>query len=204
MVDRRGLWDGDPDSLLWNEAGIRLTDEQRESINQTVLSSYSGAMASAIAKVITENSFIGFTTTGHTGDDVFLAVYHPGNYRPTGLVQNTAINRYMTEILGLGSLDSLTDQYFCIDSVALRGFSWKVEPDSPPAWPRLVISLPGRNGGTAVLEPCTDEVRIKRQKQEDLLVHLPGLIVYVKEKRRFYIPRETGQIILNRINFTKK
>jgi alkaline phosphatase len=204
MADRAGLWDGNPDSLLWNEAGIRLTGEQRDRLSRTVISSNSDAKAIEIAKIITENSYIGFTTTGHTGDDVFLAVYHPGNYRPTGLVRNTEINRYMTSILGLPSLDSLTSQYFCIDSAALKRFPWRLEQDSLPALPRLVISLPGKNAGVAVVEAFTDEARIERKQHEPLIIPLPSVAVYVKETHRFYIPKDLYQIILNRINFTKK
>ncbi|MDL2326636.1 alkaline phosphatase, partial [Bacteroidales bacterium OttesenSCG-928-A14] len=40
-----------------------------------------------------ERSYIGFTTYGHTGEDVFLAVYHPFGNIPTGYNTNTEINR---------------------------------------------------------------------------------------------------------------
>ncbi|MDD2411659.1 MAG: alkaline phosphatase [Bacteroidales bacterium] len=65
-----------------------------------------------IANIINNRNPIGWTTTGHTGEDVFLAIYHPHQYRPTGLVQNTDINRYMCEIMNTPSLDSLTSLYY--------------------------------------------------------------------------------------------
>lgn len=65
-----------------------------------------------IANIINSRNPIGWTTTGHTGEDVFLAIYHPNQYRPMGLVQNTDINRYMCEILNTPSLDSLTSLYY--------------------------------------------------------------------------------------------
>lgn len=65
-----------------------------------------------IANIINNRNPIGWTTSGHTGEDVFLAIYHPHQYRPTGLVKNTDINRYMCEIMNTPSLDSLTSLYY--------------------------------------------------------------------------------------------
>ena len=49
-------------------------------------------------------SYIGWTTHGHTGEDVFLGMYHPTNDRLTGVVDNTDIGKYIARQLGLGIL----------------------------------------------------------------------------------------------------
>ena len=67
-----------------------------------------------IAKVLQSRTYIGFTTHGHTGEDVFLAIYHPQNKRLTGLVTADEINRYLCDAIGLTvSLDDLTEMYYC-------------------------------------------------------------------------------------------
>jgi alkaline phosphatase len=204
MAERAGLYDGNPDSLLWHEAGIRITGRQRAVYDSSLLSSYSEARARAIARIITENSYIGFTTTGHTGDDVFLAVYHPGNYRPTGLVLNEEINSYLCRILGTPSLDSLTARYFCIDSIALRGWDWSVTTRQDlPGTARLTIRMPGHAVCTATVEAFSDSVRISCKGKTSQSVALGGLAVYVRENNRFYIPADLGQIIKNHSTFTK-
>lgn len=64
-----------------------------------------------VASIITQRTYFGFTTNGHTGEDVFLAIYSPNNYRPTGLVSNIEINKYMCNNFDI-NLDSLTNLYF--------------------------------------------------------------------------------------------
>ena len=51
-----------------------------------------------LGRKFSDKHFIGWTTTGHTGEDVFLAVYHPDPARRlTGVVDNTRIANYIYE-----------------------------------------------------------------------------------------------------------
>jgi alkaline phosphatase len=56
-----------------------------------------------IGPMISRRSKIGWTTNGHTGEEVVLYIYHPKNYRPTGVIQNTDIAIYIDEILSLNT-----------------------------------------------------------------------------------------------------
>jgi alkaline phosphatase len=67
-----------------------------------------------IAKVLQSRTYIGYTTHGHTGEDVFLAIYHPRNERLSGLVTAPEINRYLCDVTGIESLNTLTDEYYCV------------------------------------------------------------------------------------------
>ncbi len=83
-----------------------------------------------IAKIITSRTFFGFTTTGHTGEDVFLAAF-PKSLRPTGLVTGDTINNYLSRYLGLetaqggyintkANLYDSTQKYFCRHDIVLK------------------------------------------------------------------------------------
>lgn len=58
--------------------------------------------------------FIGWTTTGHTAEDVFLGIYAPkGTERITGVVDNSDIGKYISSQLRMGNLNDSTKKYYC-------------------------------------------------------------------------------------------
>lgn len=66
-----------------------------------------------ISQLVNKRTFIGFTTYGHTGEDVFLSAYHPYNDIPSGLRTNIEINEYLCRQLKLTEqLPILTNQLF--------------------------------------------------------------------------------------------
>ncbi|MFO7370400.1 MAG: alkaline phosphatase [Bacteroidales bacterium] len=59
------------------------------------------------------NNYIGWTTTGHTAEDVFLGIHVPdGNKRISGIIDNTRIAGYISELLHLGSLPEKEQRHF--------------------------------------------------------------------------------------------
>jgi alkaline phosphatase len=62
-----------------------------------------GALVKPITEIVNSRTFFGFTTTGHTAEDVFLAICNPrpGTYTPHGLVSSDSINRYICSLLNL-------------------------------------------------------------------------------------------------------
>ncbi len=124
-----------------------------------------------VANIINNRNYIGWTTSGHTGEDVFLAVYHPNHYRPMGLVQNTAINNYMCEIFNIESLDSLTRVFY---APAKRVFNdYKMEIDSSNTFEPVLI-----------IHGQKSELRIPANKNEVWLTRKPN-------KNRQIIPLKT-------------
>ena len=70
-------------------------------------------LSAEINKILTKHTHIGWTTYGHTGEDVFLAVYNPNDQRPVGFIRNVDINRYMRKVLGLKEdLETISDRIF--------------------------------------------------------------------------------------------
>lgn len=85
-----------------------LTEEEVTAIKETE----NGYMNYTVGPMIAKRANIGFTTGGHTGEDVTLYVYAPdGIDQLTGTVENTDIARYMEKVLGI-SLEDATKQLF--------------------------------------------------------------------------------------------
>jgi alkaline phosphatase len=58
-------------------------------------------LAAIIGPILSRDAYLGWTTDGHTGEDVPLAIFHPRGYRLNGVVQNTAVAWYIDEIMNL-------------------------------------------------------------------------------------------------------
>ena len=84
-----------------------------------------------IGGAFSRENFIGWPTTGHTGEDVFLAIYAPKHVpKITGTVNNDSIGRYIAKVLNLGDLNDATkklytkhSEYFNEDEI----ISWDVD-----------------------------------------------------------------------------
>ncbi len=77
-----------------------------------------------IGPMLSRGAGIGWTTIGHVGGDVALAVYHPSGDRPSGLIENIEVNQYMQRLFGV-DLDALTARYYI---EARKGFSARGRP----------------------------------------------------------------------------
>jgi alkaline phosphatase len=85
-----------------------LTEEEIKAIQATK----NGSMNYTVGPMIAKRANIGFTTGGHTGEDVTLYVYAPtGVDQLTGTVENTDIAHYMEKILDI-SLEEATKNLF--------------------------------------------------------------------------------------------
>jgi alkaline phosphatase len=200
-------------NLFKENTGITLQNNDLDSLMMTINKKETSALTRRIAKIITANTYIGFTTNGHTSEDVMLAVYHPQNYRPEGVIQNKGVNAYMKDILGTRNLDSLTEKYYCPDSVALKGFQWEIidsmvngteiaSRKDTSHYGTLIITKSKDSPKRAVIKAYTDYVSIYQGKRELKRILLPSIAVYIykedkhnKKKltfRKFYIPNYLG------------
>lgn len=71
----------------------------------------------AVGKMISTRSHIGFTTGGHTGEDVILYSYLPKNKRITGVIENSDVAKLVERAFG-ASLDKLTEKLFAEENAA--------------------------------------------------------------------------------------
>jgi alkaline phosphatase len=181
---------------------ITLSKDDLEAIR---VGKENGGLTKVIAKIITDHTYIGFTTTGHTGEDVMLAVYHPDNYRPTGVVQNSQINLYMREIWNNVNLDSLTEEYYSPDSVALKGFSWNITAKTDSTYGKLIIKKMAKSKMRAEIKAYTDFITVYNNKEIVKTIPLNSIIIYnyledpknakLLTSQRFYCPKNLGEIL---------
>jgi alkaline phosphatase len=129
-----------------------------------------------------------------TGEDVMLAVYHPGNYRPSGVIKSSALNHYMTEILDTPDLNALTEARFCIDTVGLKGMDWEMV-SSDNARPKLVIHYEKSANTHAEIVASTDYVTFFKKEKPVKTISLGSVAVFVEPLGHFFIPRNLGTIL---------
>lgn len=150
-----------------------LTSEEIQSIQK----SKKGAMNYALGPIISNRSVIGWTTNGHTGEDLFLYAYGPGKY--TGTVDNTDLAMIQEKSLGLNlsQVDALLYQ-----EISIPLSSYQVENQITGPEPKLIV----RNGNKQVeLVYSTDLLRLGGKE-----VHLDGLTIYIKETGKSYVSQE--------------
>lgn len=79
-----------------------------------------------MTKMLSNRANIGFSTGGHTGEDVFLYAYGPS--KPFGLVENTDIAKKMAKFLGF-DLNKTTDKLFvnARESFEKKGYKTRID-----------------------------------------------------------------------------
>lgn len=170
--------------------GVSVTEEDMAKIKaaknqdelRTVCTAVLSPKLAAAAK-------IGFTTGGHTGEEVVLYAYHPKGTIPTGVIMNTDIARYMEKVLRT-DLNALTQQQF---QLAVREFGQKFASArtdlSNPANPMLVV------------KKGSDEIRFAQNKNIALVngkeVQLSGLVVYtgLPGGENWYVPKDAIALV---------
>lgn len=143
--------------------------------------------------IITDRSCIGFTTTGHTGEDVFLAMYHPAGDIMTGVVHNTHVNQYMQRMLGIESLRDSTDKYFCGHKALFPEKEYRCVFDPEKTIPELTVtSLKTKK--TIVLKAFDNSVVLNKKTV------IPGktVFVYIDKNKEFYIPKHLKGLLDNK------
>jgi alkaline phosphatase len=113
-----------------------LTDAETEAVKKAS----TGALNAVVGPMMALRSKIGFTTTGHTGEDVVLSVFDPTGNRPTGVMENTEIASYIARSMGL-DLKATTDKIF-VDAVAAfkaKNAEVSLDTSTDPANIRLVV-----------------------------------------------------------------
>ena len=169
-----------PDSIEIDSVFSGVEAYNRSGGNQTV----KDELTNVIAGVLKSRTYIGFTTHGHTGEDVFLAVYDPrADMRVTGYLTARDINWYMCDAVGIGSLDELTDRYYCkaTDLFGGEGFQLKSSDET------LTI---GFGADTLFVHAYTNQVLKNGQVFE---TQTPA--VYVDTTNTWFVSRECLEIL---------
>lgn len=180
--------------IIFKNTGIQLSKEEINQVIEALHATNTYLLPVVVARLMNKNTYVGFTTLGHTGEDVMLAVYHPGNYRPSGVIKNRDLHHYMTEILDMPDLDELTEARFCIDTIALKGMDWEIVR-SDNTLPKLVIRTRKGVKIWAEIDASTDYVTIFKKDKPVSTILLHSLAIFVEPLGHFFVPKDLGQLL---------
>jgi len=166
---------------------IDITDEEYEKLMQSknyhesdyMKVSDSPNMVASLIEIMNKRTYFGFTTGGHTGEEVFLAAYHPLGDIPLGMNTNSQINNYLADLLALESpLQDLTKSIFAKHTDVFSGFDYKI--DTIPEFPVLEI----KKGKNTLKVPAFRSIAYINNIPYDL----GTVTVYIDKNNTFYLP----------------
>ncbi|KMN44738.1 alkaline phosphatase [Bacillus sp. LK2] len=158
-----------------------LTNNESEKLKATQKKADVGSI---LTTLLANRANLGFTTGGHTGEDVFLYSYGP--QKPYGLVQNTDIAKTMARAMGF-QLGDITKKLFLDAETSFKKIGAIVTIDKKDvANPVLVVK---RNNTEAKLSVNKNIICIDGKDYE------LGSIV-VESNGKFYVPEQAIQLFL--------
>jgi alkaline phosphatase len=172
---------------------IDLTDDEQKSLlgskdyktENYMDISHSENMIHYILKIMNAHSTFGFTSGGHTGEEVFLAAYHPKGDRPVGNIRNTEVNAYIFKAAGLKtSLKELTGKIFAKHTDVFSGMQYSIVQVKDQA-PKLVVTK-----GEKTLEI---QAYSSVATMNGMPFDLGSVAVYVDKNNTFYVPKNLVQ-----------
>lgn len=144
-------------------------------------------LSSEIVKILNSYNYFGFTTGGHTGEDVVLAVYNPKGEIPTGLLTNIELNKYICEVIGLNeSLDQLTEKHFANHKDVFDGLKYTITKDDEK-FPVLTVM----KGKKKLTIPAFGATAYLGKKE----IPLNTPVIYIDKTDTFYLPLELKDIL---------
>lgn len=160
--------------------------EDQRSADGVEASMYSGSLTSFMSKLMTSKTCFGFTTGGHTGEEVFLAAYHPQGTLPLGMLTNVELNEYLCAVMGFGGkLDDLSMQHFAKHTDVFDGFKYEVVASKEEGGlPALVVKNKKKQ---LTITPFTNIVKAGKKANEE--IKLNSVVVYVDKNNTFYLPQ---------------
>ena len=194
-------------------AGFELTDEEMNALNNCKdyknspipmeqrkqsdnSSMYSGNLTGLMAQIITSRTCFGFTTGGHTGEEVFLAAYHPQGTLPIGMNTNIELNEYLCNLFGLthDNLEELTAANFVPHTEVFEGYDCQIIPSAEEKGsPSLVVKNKKNKKKQLTIAPFSNIVKSGKKGEEE--IRLQSVVVYVDKNNTFYVPKQLADFL---------
>ena len=192
-------------------AGFELTPEELDALNHCKNykyspipenersiegkgSLYSSSLTTFMSKQLTSRTCFGFTTGGHTGEEVFLAAYHPDRTSlPLGMHTNIELNHYLCALFGMthDTLEELTAGNFAPHTEVFKDFKCEIVPaKDEKGSPSLVVKNKRKQIN---ITPFSNIVTIGKKGQEE--IRLNSVIVYVDKNNTFYLPTKLAEYL---------
>lgn len=135
-----------------------------------------------MTELLAARANLGFTTGGHTGEDVFLYTYGPN--RPIGTFENTDLAHIMAKAMGF-QLSDLNKRLFvnAKENFAAIGATVTID-DTDAQNPKLIV----KKGKTVAEFPANKNIMIAGNKTYEL----EGLVVNSAEQ--FWVPKQAVKL----------
>jgi len=162
-----------------------LTDEEvRVIANCTGNCSLSGILGPMISK----RTYIGWSTAGHTGNDVPFHSYGPE--RPTGHFDNTDIAKICAQRMGF-NLEDISAELFIDAQEAFTGFGAAVRIDKTDVKNPV---LAAQKGAVTVRIPFHKNILYI----DSIRYQMPGIAVFNPNNNKLYIPKASVELVKER------
>ncbi|MBP2626606.1 MAG: alkaline phosphatase [Firmicutes bacterium] len=143
-----------------------------------------GTLNAVLGPIISNRSIIGWTTNGHTGEDVFLYAYGPN--KPSGLIENKNLAYICANTLGY-DLDQADSNLFSEASSTFKTIGATVSIDkTDPANMMLVIE---KGSKRAEMSFSKNLIKINGKTYE-----MTGITVYAPKTEKVYIPKQAVEL----------
>ena len=140
-------------------------------------------MSRMLSQILYGRTYFGFTTFGHTIENVFYAMYHPQNDVLTGYVTNLQLHEYLCRQLNLtDSLSKLTADIYVDHHEVFKNYTTTIDSLAPN---RYVLTVKNKKK-TLTAESYTNYVTVNKKQS----VELNSVIVYMPKNKTFYLPKE--------------
>ncbi|EZP77325.1 alkaline phosphatase [Parageobacillus genomosp. 1] len=149
-----------------------LTAEEKKRLSEST------DLRKTFTELLAARANLGFTTGGHTGEDVFLYTYGPN--RPIGTFENTDLARIMAKAMGF-DLNDLNKRLFVNAKKEFEAIGATVTIDQTDVQNPVFIV---KKGNTAAKLPVNKNLMIIGNKTYEL----EGLVVYSRDQ--FWVPKQ--------------
>lgn len=199
----------DAQKLFSDLLGFSLTEKELEALKnhkeyknspipaeeRKPMKEYDKSLARMIGQLCTERTGMAFTTNGHTGEDVFLASYHPQpEHRATGMLTNVQLNAYLCKMLGIthDALDELTTECFAPHTTVLNGMKYTIATVKNEGKDAAQLSVKGKYNGKKIdMKICAgSNIAEVKAGSKTRNIELPSVCVYVDKNQTFYIRKD--------------
>jgi len=153
------------------------TAEETKALNS------SADLSKTLVQLLANRANLGFTTGGHTGEDLFMYSYGPG--KPTGLIENTDVAKSTAKALGF-NLSELDKEVFVEAESAFKKIGAKVSIDSADKNNPVLIVTKGK---TTAEIPVNKNIVTIKGKDKALKT------VTVQSNGKFYVSQEAVNIV---------
>jgi alkaline phosphatase len=152
----------------------------------------SNSLSDFVSLLIASKTCIGFTTRGHTGEEVFLAAYHPEGTLPLGMNTNVELNAYLCALFGFNRdlLDELTETHFARHTEVFKDYKYEIVAAPDAATPPTLV-VKGKKKQLHV-KPFTNIATTGKTGKEEN-IRMESVVIYVDKNNTFYLPAELAK-----------